>query len=234
MIQSAVNEEAALLSPKTVRNAAGLLTAALAMFDYKVDVTLPQKKKTEIVIPTDEEMKILCDKAADTAMMVPICLAAYMGMRRSEISALDLEKDVDLENKKLRISKAVVKNKENRYVLKGTKTTESERILPIPSILVPVFTDLIQNGKKIPNPDQIEKGFIKLRDSLGLKHITFHSLRHYFASTLVTLDIPDFYAMKLMGHNSDKMLKTVYQHVKEDYMSSVTQKMDDFFTQKNA
>lgn len=232
IIQKAVNEDSANHSPKTVRNSVGLLTSSLAMYGYKVETTLPQKKKVEIVIPTDEEMNALCEKASDFGILAPVMLASYMGLRRSEISAIVLEEDMDRQKNVLHISKAIVVGSDNRYVLKGTKTTESTRVVPIPQIVRPVLEEMIQDKKKMPSINYIEKNFIKLRDSLGLNHITFHSLRHYFASTLVVLDVPDFYAMKLMGHNSDRMLKSVYQHIKQDYMDSVAQKIDLAFEKK--
>lgn len=234
LVQQAVNIDAATHSPKTVRNAVGLLVPSLAMFDYKVDVTLPQRKKVEITIPTDEELKTLCAEADRFGILAPVSLAAYMGLRRSEISALDLKKDFDATKCTLSISSAFVLNDKNRYVLKDTKSTESTRIVPVPSVVVPILADMVKKNKKMPNPDYIEKNFVELRDSVGLKHITFHSLRHYYASTLVVLNIPDFYAMKLMGHKNDQMLKRVYQHIRQDYMDEISQKMDSFYASKIA
>ena len=232
-IQYAVNLDAATLSPKSVRNAVGFLTAALGMFGYKeVNVTLPQKKKKEIVIPTDAEMEMLCEAADRYGIGLEVRLAAYMGLRRSEISALVLDKDVDLAAKTVRIEKAIVHAPQGGYVEKNTKTTSSTRFLTVPQIIFPLLEEAVKTNRKMKNPNYIEKNFCALRDDLGLKHITFHSLRHYFASTLVVLGVPDFYAMKLMGHSSDQMLKNVYQHVRQDYLREVSSKMDAFFSSK--
>ena len=186
------------------------------------------------MIPTDDEMKILCQAAPDWEINLPVHLAAYMGMRRSEICAVDLKKDVDLKKNTLRINKAMVINDKNEKVIKGTKTTNSTRTLPIPGVVLPVLEDAVKNGYTMPTPGALESRFIKMKRSLSLDHITFHSLRHYYASTLVVLEIPDFYAMKLMGHGTDRMLKTVYQHVRQDYMDEVSTKMDAFFAAKTS
>ena len=178
-------------------------------------------------------MSSLCSSAPEWDISLPVYLAAYMGMRRSEICAIDLSKDVDLNAKTIRINKAMVINQNNEKVIKGTKTTNSTRTLPIPSVVYPVVEDAVHNKYQIPTPGAVEARFIKMKRSLGMDHITFHSLRHYFASTLVVMEIPDFYAMKLMGHNSDRMLKNVYQHIRQDYMQEVSNKMDAFFTSKN-
>lgn len=233
MIQYAVNIDSASLSPKSVRNAVGFLTASLGMFGYKnINVTLPQKKKKEITVPTDEEMRLICNSAAGYGIALEVHLAAYMGLRRSEISALDMDADIDLAKKTLKIDKAMVRSNNGKYIIKGTKTTSSTRVLGIPQIIFPLVEDAALSGRKMRNPNYIEKQFCKMRNELGLKHINFHSLRHYFASTLVVLNVPDFYAMKLMGHSSEQMLKNVYQHIRKDYLQDVSNKIDDFF-QKN-
>lgn len=235
-IQYAVNLDAASLSPKTVRNAFGFLTAALRMFGYKdvEDVTLPQKKKPKITIPTDEEMKLLCETAPKYGIELEVYLAAYMGLRRSEISAIDPSGDIDLENKTITVDKALVRSHTGENVLKETKTTSSERVLSIPQLVFPLVEDAVMSGRKMQKPNYIEKKFCEMRDSLGMKHINFHALRHYFASTLVILGIPDFYAVKLMGHSSDAMLKQVYQHIRQDYLRDASSKIDAFFSSKKA
>ena len=231
--QKAVNDEAAQHSPKTVLNAVGLLTASLSL--QRIDVsglTLPQEKKIEVVIPTDDEMQLLCAESEKWNISLPVHLAAYMGLRRSEICALDLRKDFNLKNNTVRIDKAIVVDENNERVLKGTKTKNSTRTLSIPGIVLPVLKTSIENNYTMPTPAALDARFIKMKRSIDLDHITFHSLRHYFASTLVVLNIPDFYALKLMGHGTDLMLKTVYQHVRQDYMNQVSSKMDDFFSSK--
>jgi integrase len=233
-LQAAVNKEAACRSPKSVSNAVCLLSAAFSMFKLDISgLTLPQKKKTEIVIPTDDELEKLTAASEKWGISLPVHLAAYMGMRRSEIAALDLEKDVNLDAKTLRINKAVVAGEKNVYITKGTKTTNSTRVLPIPSVVLPVIQKAIEEKQSSLTPGAIEGRFIKMKRAIGLNHITLHSLRHYFASTLVVMDVPDFYAMKLMGHSSDRMLKNVYQHVRQEYMDEITEKMDTFFSAKN-
>lgn len=233
-IQYAVNIDAASLSPKTVRNAYGFLTASLRLRGYKDfdDITLPQKKKPKIAIPTDEELKLLCGAAKKYGIELEVYLAAYMGFRRSEISAIDPAQDIDLKTKTINIDKALVRSYTGKNVLKDTKTTSSERVIAIPKFMLPIVEEAVKSGRKMKKPNYIEKNFCALRDELGMKHINFHTLRHYFASTLVILGVPDFYAIKLMGHGSDAMLKQVYQHIRQDYLDDAASKIDTFYTAK--
>ena len=235
-IQYAINLDAATLSSKTVHNAYGFLTASLRFKGYKdfEDITLPQKKKPKITIPTDAELKLLCERAKKYGIDLEVHFAAYMGFRRSEISAIDPAQDIDLNTKTINIDKALVRAHTGENVLKDTKTTSSERVIAIPKFMYPLVEDAVQSGRKMKKPNYIQKSFCALRDELGLKHITFHTLRHYYASTLVILGIPNFYAVRLMGHGSDDMLKRVYQHVRQDYLDDAASKIDTFYTSKIA
>ena len=234
-IQIAVNDEAENLSPKSVRNAYGLLSAALILQKYNLPknaVTMPQKEKKEIIVPSDVEMKLICENADKYKIAAEVRLAAFMGLRRSEIAAIK-KNDINTDDRTLYINQAMVISESNEYVLKGTKSNSSTRTLSIPDVVFPYLLSIKNGEYKIASPDKIEKKFIELRDSLGLKRITFHSLRHFFASNLIIMNIPDFYSVKLMGHSTDAMLKNVYQHINKDYLKEVNKKMNDFYTKKS-
>ena len=70
-------------------------------------------------------------------------------------------------------------------------------------------------------PDTISKEFIDIRNALGLK-CRFHDLRHYNASIMLALNVPDKYAMKRMGYSTPATLKKVYQHTMQDKEKEVT------------
>ncbi len=57
-IQIAINVMAAKYSPKTCRNAHGLISAALRVYrpDFVLHTTLPQKSKREIYVPDEREI----------------------------------------------------------------------------------------------------------------------------------------------------------------------------------
>lgn len=58
-------------------------------------------------------------------------------------------------------------------------------------------------------------------DMLQLK-CRFHDLRHYNASIILALGVPDKYAMERMGHSTTDMLKKVYQHVMTEKRKEVS------------
>lgn len=236
--QIAVNEYSKGHSPKTIRNAVGLLSAALKMHhpDFRLNVSLPQRNKTEITIPDDTAIKQLLDHTSGTVMYTVILLATTLGMRRSEICALEWS-DINTKAALIHINKAMVINTDRQWVSKTTKTTSSTRTLSVPPFLISYLMGLDRSDKRIVdiiNPDAITYRFIKLRDKCGLS-LRFHDLRHYYASLLLALGVPDKYAMARMGHSTTNMLKTVYQHLTDDKQRevdlAVNDKMDALFKQ---
>lgn len=93
MIQVAVNKEAKRYSPKTVRNSYGLLTAVLAEYRPDLDLSkikLPQKEETDKRIYSPDELRTLLAHIRGTNVELPILLAVWLGLRRSEIIGLRL------------------------------------------------------------------------------------------------------------------------------------------------
>ena len=56
-----------------------------------------------------------------------------------------------------------------------------------------------------------------------------HALRHYHASVLLLLGVPDKYAMQDLGQNSPYMLKQVYQHLFSDKMADFYQSLSSHY-----
>ena len=51
----------------------------------------------------------------------------------------------------------------------------------------------------------------------------FHDLRHYNASIMLSLNVPDKYAMERLGQSTPGLIKAVYQHVMSDKRDEVNQ-----------
>jgi len=168
--------------------------------------TLPQKVKNEPYIPSDDDIKRILECAKDTEYEIPIILACY-GLRRSEICALTLD---DLDGDVIRINKAKVMNEDAKWVEKTTKTTSSTREIVIP----------IEIADKIRMKGYIYKGYpntittylAKAESSLGIPHFSLHKLRHYFASKMSALNVPEADIMKMGGWETDYVMKGVYRH----------------------
>ena len=207
-IQSEINHLAKEHSPKTVRNYHGFISAVLGVFypNLKLCTSLPQKVKNEPYIPSDSDIKRILDCAKGTEYEIPIILACY-GLRRSEICALSAD---DLDGDILRIAKAKVLGEDSRWVQKTTKTTSSTRDIVIPMEVADKIRErgYIYKG----HPNSITLYLSRTEKELGIPHFSIHKLRHYFASKISALKIPEADIMKMGGWETDHVMKSVYRH----------------------
>ncbi|MCM1190630.1 MAG: site-specific integrase [bacterium] len=211
-IQTEINRIAKEHSPKTVRNYHGFISSVLGVYrpEMKICTTLPQKERKEPYIPSDDDVRRILNCSKGTEYEIPLILACY-GLRRSEICALTAS---DLEGDVLHISKAKVFAGGGEWVEKGTKTTSSTR-----DIIIPAQTaDLIRKRGYIykGHPNSISEYLGRIEDRLGIPRFTMHKLRHYFASKMSALNVPDADIMKMGGWETDHVMKTVYRHAMMD------------------
>lgn len=214
-------------SPKTIRNAHGLLTAVLDIYrpNFHLVTRLPQKEKKEMKILSEGEMAKVWRAAKGNTYELPILLASWLGLRMSEIRGIKYE---DVKDGRLHIHRAVVSGPYGD-VEKGPKTTSGDRWIKIPKVILNLihqrlceFPEDMDNEKILesyicPWADiTIYKNFIKICKEAGVEPCRFHDLRHFAASEAHAVGVPDKYSMKRMGHKTDNMLKTIYQHTLQD------------------
>ena len=230
-IQLAVSNEAVKgKSPKTIRNAHGLLNSVLEEFrpNFTMHTHLPENQKTEMRIFSEEEMQKVWNEAKGSKYELPILLASWMGLRMSEIRGL---KFGDLKDGKLHIHTAVVRDSEGKSVEKGTKTASGDRWIKCPGTIQHLIvlrrmedeergtkgTQQICENYICPYADiTIYKNFISICKKAGVEPCRFHDLRHFAASEAHALGVPNKYSMKRMGHKTEHMLQNVYQHTIRD------------------
>ena len=212
-VQRAVNVMAADHSPKSVRNAYGLVSTTLKMFAPKLQlrITLPPETPKDYKVPITRDLNKLLDAASEN-MKTAIMLAAFCSMRRSEIVALESK---DIKGNRIHISKAAVHNSDGETVTKTTKTYTSDRYVTAPDMLLDHIKG--KKGKVCPIAlSTITKEFGRIRRIAGVD-CRFHDLRHYYASILHALDVQDQYIMKSGGWKSPAMLHKVYRNTLSDF-----------------
>ncbi|WP_206460204.1 site-specific integrase [Anaerovorax sp. IOR16] len=206
------------LSPKTVSNIYALLTAAINTYcPMQLDVTLPKKQKSRLYVPTDGDITKLIDSVKETCMEIPIILSAFGSLRRSEICALYAD---GIVKNTVKVRKALVQDENKNWVLKYTKSYAGDRDIVLPEF---VIKKLPTEGKITElNPNMISKRFSRILKNNGIPHFRFHDLRHYYASILHALNVPDQYVMRQGGWNTNDTLKRVYQHTMSDKETKFT------------
>lgn len=226
-LQRFINDRAAVLSPKSVANLWGIITSVLKQNGIQPPtIVLPQRQKNEIMIPSDNDVQMILSVCADDDLKTAVLLAAFCGLRRSEITALD---NADPVTDTIRIDKAHAKTPGNKIVLKKPKSLAGFRTIKIPhDICVRVAAAIEKHGTAVPfHPDGITSRWEHLIRKNNLPPFRFHDLRHYCASTMIAQNIPDFYIIRYLGHQDDHMLKTVYGHIKKAQADQFANKMQD-------
>jgi len=187
-----------------------------------MNISLPQRIKPRLYVPTDADIKAIIEycKEKDRDMLIAVYLAAFGTLRRSEVCALTAE---DVEGSIIHINKALVYTEGKDWTIKTTKTTSSTRDIDMPDF---VIKELPAEGRLVNlTPTQITQRFGRALKKLEVPSFRFHDLRHYAASMMHAIGVPDVYIMQRGGWASDNTLKRVYRGAMDDYTDKFTSKV---------
>lgn len=228
ILQDWINDISVGRSPKTVRNYYSLLLSSIRQYsDRSFKITLPQKRVIERNIPTDEDIKNLI-KNANPTLKLAIILGSH-GLRRGEICALKYS-DILRNFNSIYIHRDIVLGEDGWILKEMPKTSSSTRRVVLPKEVI----DMLGTGQdeefilKV-KPSTITTDFVNLRNRLGLK-CKFHDTRHYMASILHAIGLPDVYIMERGGWSSDSVLKSVYRNSLSDKSAHFTSIANDYFS----
>lgn len=241
LIQIWVNEKSAQRAPKTVRNHYGFVAAVIHCYapDHRLETILPQPESVGIYVPTHGDVQHLLSvlDGKDHDLYISTLVASNVGLRRGEISALN-NKPENFKKRKIDVHQAFVDDENNNIVLKTTKTYKSNRILIAPQYVAERLLETPNDWKYVVKllPHNITQRFETVVRREFDHEFTFHDLRHYYASVLLAQNVPERYAMKLLGHSTPDMLRRVYGHIMADKEDEVVANVNTFFenSHKNA
>ena len=180
------------------------------------------------VLTAEQAYRVI--QAADEGLhRTYITTAILTGCRGGELLALTW-KHVDLEGRKLRISRALSWDRTGekaKAVFGPPKTDSSYRTLDVVAELVAVLREwkmrspfkadedlVFPNGFGGPlHLSHMAKGLRRALDACpGLPRVSPHELRHTFASLMLLMNKPVTQVAKLLGHKDPSITLTVYSH----------------------
>ncbi len=203
-------------------------------------VDRPKKNVDQAQFYSAEEMMTLFDAVSDDPLEICVKLAAYYGLRRSEVLGLKWDA-INLEQKTISIRHKVIEDEvDGKFVPVGEdvlKTKSSFRTLPLlPSVEKLLLAEkekqemyrrlfkrsycrdyldyicLDQTGK-LMRPNYVTEHFSWLFEKFGLKKIRFHDLRHSCASLLLASGISMKQIQIWLGHSTFSTTADIYSHL---------------------
>jgi len=230
-IQRLVNYLTAKYSPKTVRNTIGFISAVLAFYAIPMPkaVNLPPAETKRYCVPTEAQIREILTLCKGEPIELAINLAAFGGLRRSEIVALTPE-DIDYKTGTVNVRSAIVKGVEGELHRKGTKTASSTRTVLMPANVMQLLQGREYQLSKL-TPNAITQRWRRLRKYVGTES-TFHSLRHFSASLCHALQMPDQYIMGRHGWKSPATLNNIYKNEIDDFTRKMNDKVNDYINRR--
>ena len=233
VVQSAINEESKDYAPKTVQNVFRALTAVMNQFTTQnLKITLDEPEERVVNILNEQQLKTLIAAIQEDKSEIPVLMALLLGLRRSEAMALT-HNDFDPVTSTLTISKAKVPNKDQKFIVKKTKTKKSKRQISVPKYLADKLQAAIDRDEPFYNvaPERPYKRLQIICERCGLPKMSMHDLRHQNASIMLAIGIPDKYAMERGGWSTTSTMKKIYQHTISDRRKAVDEKMNLYMDQ---
>lgn len=166
---------------------------------------------------------------ADLRRDIGVLVSITTGLRIGEVCGLRYE-DVDFKHNVISVRRTVNRIYEpikrvTARIVGTTKTRAGYRDVPLLPVLKQALRALykgntsiyIVSGTDTPlDPRVLREKFKKLQQRLGLPHITFHGLRHTFASMLVEAGGDVKTISIILGHSTVAMTLNLYVHPSED------------------
>lgn len=237
VIQSQINLYSKDKSYKTVKNSVSFLISVVSE-DHPVNIKrlkYPQRIPKEHAYLEADNITKLIDVCRGDVTEIPVLLALWLGMRRSEICALEWE-DIDFESKTVSITKAKVPDENNKYVTKNTtKTEKSRRTVSCPDYILNRLKDIQPEEDKRTgqivkmNPNDIYNHLKVVCDNNGIPFVGVHGLRHTNASVMLSLGVADKIAMARGGWSSKDTMQNIYQHLFKDDKSAADTTINGYF-----
>ena len=146
-------------------------------------------------------------------------LAAFGSLRRSECCALLIS---DIEGDIIHVNKAMVLDVRKQWVIKPPKSKAGYRDIKMPGFVIERLVPRTASGRIVDlAPVTLTNYFTMQREKHGLHYFRFHDLRHYQASILHAMGVPDKYIMERGGWSTDSTLKNIYQHTMSEKRKQV-------------
>lgn len=240
------------LSPKYTADIAGVIRSvcrfAKKHFGYEdksefIIIPKGKAKEKELLNKTEQARLNGYLRSDPTPSNVGILLSSATGIRIGELCALKWE-DIDLEKRTLTVRSTVQRikntsgNTATKLVVTSPKSSSSVREIPLPDFLVTLLRNLRTNDNcyvlsgsgSLVEPRTMQYRFKRILSDLKLSDVSFHSLRHQFATNCIELGFDVKTLSEILGHSSVEITLNRYVHSSMERKAQYMRSMSVLFT----
>ncbi|WP_455089572.1 tyrosine-type recombinase/integrase [Peptoanaerobacter stomatis] len=205
------------------------------------DLSIKRIKNTDKYnVFTADEQKIFIEylKNSNEPLKNLLLFTLATGLRLGEVLALE---KTDIKDNKVFVNKNLQKIKSDKkyvYDVSTTKTAFSVREVPLPQKIIDILPDILNTDGDLLFADEETKSFIFPRrplrhiqsicKKLNITVITFHGLRHTYATRLFESGVSIKTVQKLMGHSDIQTTMNIYTHVMPNIIDEAVEKLNNF------
>ena len=222
------------LSAKTIRNEWALISSSLkSICNRTYNVKLPKVQRAPKELP---DPKCVIDAIKGTDIELPCLLSIWLSFSLSEIRGF---KCSSVRNGQIYVDQVVVKVEGLDQEKKDAKVETRKRSQSIPKHIMDLirqqeswvnYTATGEDGYLVPMTENtIYHRLKKILKPLNID-ISFHDLRHMFASIMLTkLQIPEKVVQDEGGWSTPSIMKSVYSNTFTDSRRLADETRDNFF-----
>ncbi len=235
------------LSQSTIRGMCIILQSIL-LFAYQkklgiseaIQIKKPRVEKKKVIVLQYTEQKklegILMESPVGSNLA--IYLALHSGMRIGEICALRWS-DIDFEDRLLFVRSTVIRNKNGQSTIAPPKSETSQRVIPLTMQLTKLlvaerarstseFVFSSPRKEAFLNPRTLQYRFQAMLSQLGISSISFHALRHTFATRWIECGMDVKSLSEVLGHAGVQITLDIYVHSSDTLKREAIEKLEIF------
>ena len=222
------------LAPKTIKNEYGVISSALkTVCNKSFNIRLPKNQKKPKELPPPE---VIISLLNGSSIELPCLLSIWLSFSLSEIRGF---KCSSIRDGYIYVDQVLVDVANLPVEKRDAKVDSRNRRQAIPDHIMQLiteqeswkhYTETGEDGPLIPlTRHQIYNRYKRIMEKNGLE-ISFHDLRHMFASIMLTkLQIPEKVVQDEGGWSTPHVMKSVYSNTFTDSRRTADKIRDDFF-----
>ena len=215
------------------------------------DAELPVSEKKPPLFLEEDDIIIFLEELPQEPEKYrnPIIVDMLCGERRGEILGMRWD-DVDFADETVAVQETINYTSSDGIYIDTPKSKKSKRKINLPSIAFDILKDQLewQNRQKEKlgdrwknsgnhvftneygqpiHPDTLTRRFTKLAKRLGYPEVHLHTLRHSYASLLVSKGVPLKVISELLGHTEVRTTE-IYAHPSREALKNAVKEFDMF------